>query len=129
MSDKGLSNNPKVRVKVANKYKAHREYFGAKARQMSDTTVKSAYGSKYDTERHYHKRLAQFNKSYQTGKGQFSNPVPNPKAGETYDKKISANKGNAYSNEPSVLSHLTSSKVVRFIRYLLGKTVLKKGQV
>ena len=35
MSGKGLSNNPKGRVKVANRMESHRAYFGALAEKKS----------------------------------------------------------------------------------------------
>jgi hypothetical protein len=113
MADKGLSNNPKVRAKIANKYQSHREYFGAKANQMSETTVKSPYGSRYDTDRYYPKRLNQFNTSYKTGKPQFSNPIPRKNLGEKYDTKLSANKGTAYMKTINQLNN-TNRDIAKF---------------
>tara|TARA_X000001382_G_C3067132_1_gene146244 strand:- start:18 stop:560 length:543 start_codon:yes stop_codon:yes gene_type:complete len=88
MSGKGLSNNPKVRLKVANRAKTHMEYFQSKGESMtrSRVQVQPPYNSKYDYERVYHKRAANIEKSYNTGK-----PVKSQTNPSKLDKSLSGN--------------------------------------
>jgi hypothetical protein len=67
MSGKGLSNNPKVRVKVANRMESNRAYFGALAENKATIPEKpfSFEGNKLDKAKYN-----QFAKSASTGKAQ-----------------------------------------------------------
>jgi len=67
MSGKGLSNNPKVRVKVANRMESHRAYFGALAEKKATIPERpySFEGNKLDKAKYN-----QFAKSAGTGKPQ-----------------------------------------------------------
>lgn len=67
MSGKGLSNNPKIRVKVANRMQSHRAYFGALAEKEALIPERpySFEGNKLDKTKYN-----QFAKSASTGKPQ-----------------------------------------------------------
>ena len=96
MSEKGLSNNPKVRVKVAKKYNVEMQSKKIQGEIHSRSTVDRGY--RYSYERVYPKRIDQFNKSYQSGKAVYNSPnKPNT--------KISMNTGKNYS-ETVLLSSL-----------------------
>ena len=105
MSQQGLSNKPKLRVKVAKKYNLELQAKKIQGDIHSRSSVDRGY--KYSFERTYPKRIDQFNKSYQSGKPVYNNPnKPNP--------KISLNTGKNYSETAigdvvNVASRLESS--------------------
>ena len=95
MSQQGLSNKPKLRVKVAKKYNLELQAKKIQGDIHSRSSVDRGY--KYSFERTYPKRIDQFNKSYQSGKPVYNNPnKPNP--------KISLNTGKNYSETANRLN-------------------------
>jgi vacuolar-type H+-ATPase subunit I/STV1 len=95
MSEKGLSNNPKVRVKVAKKYNVEMQSKKIQGEIHSRSTVDRGY--RYSYERVYPKRIDQFNKSYQSGKAVYNSPnKPNT--------KISMNTGKNYAETANRLN-------------------------
>ena len=92
MSQKGLSNNPKVRAKVANRANTHLEYFRAKGQQLTTARVQAvAEGpSRYDHERYFPKRASNIEKSYQSGK-----PIKSQLNPKKLDANLSGNTNRA----------------------------------
>tara|TARA_R110001592_G_scaffold57475_1_gene174529 strand:- start:571 stop:1107 length:537 start_codon:yes stop_codon:yes gene_type:complete len=102
MSEKGLSNNPKVRLKVANRANTHLEYFRAKGQQHTTARVQAIAGhnTRYDHERYFPKRASNIEKSYQSGK-----PVKSQLNPKKLDAKLSGNANRAnYSKSISRLN-------------------------
>ena len=103
MANKGLSNNPKLRAKVANRANTHLEYFRAKGQQLTTTRVQAiaGYNTRYDHERYYPKRANNIEKSYQSGK-----PVKSQLNPKKLDANLSGNTNRAnYSKSVNRLNN------------------------